>query len=568
MPRSVGMLDKSAKTPHPWERVSRDVRQSLDLILTTALHNLRWVGRRRFFGYLIVAYVSVTGAVLLFLGWTQPVAPVHHPLIAFALVQCACACVIAFFWTRVTIRRDARIGRLEEVLLTGCDAWELVVSRTLVGFGIAVMLLVATLPLQCLAAEMDHLPASRLCYLNLTIITFIAVAATLGEFTESQPLGSRVQGPRTHFPSWIVLVYVATLGYLLWAVLRPVTGAIGNYLSSWQAALMGNMGAILNPKKALLNAATPGEWLWLGTMVFYGTVSAVALQFGVGALRKHSQAFWQDVMPDETWLGEHVPRRREAFPYQASPEVKRSNPVYAVSQFYARHHAPTVVEWLFFAIYTIPATLYAFSVGKPMNLFGSSIILVGMFILTLIPTLVAALDIAKEREMKTLELLLATPLTNREIILAKASAALRPLMPFALYFFDCVLILAAGKVISWMAVLHVLLAMFVYPFTCVLVGLTLSLLCRSSVESTTSAFAFLTLPGVAFLIAPHISQFYQVPTWALLWSPLHAMLEGLRYDSEKGLIVWQLSLLLHIALSGVLLTITSLKLRQWALKTV
>ncbi|MCS6862861.1 MAG: ABC transporter permease [Abditibacteriales bacterium] len=540
----------------------------MDLILTTALHNLRWVGRRRFFGYLIFAYVGVMGIVLLFLGWTQPVAPVRHPLLVFALGQGLCACLIAFFWTRVTIRRDARIGRLAEVLLTGCDAWELVVARTLVGFGISVMLLLTTLPLQCLAASMDSLPAARLGCLNLTLIAFIAAAAALGEFTESQTLGSRVQGAPTHFPSWIVLVYVATLGYLLWIVLRPLVGVMGKSLSAWQAALIGNVGAILNPKAALLNAATPGEHLWLGSIAFYGVLSGIALRFGVSALRKHSQAFWQDVMPDEISLGEHAPRRRETFPRQVSPEVKRSNPVYAVSQFYARHHAPTVVEWLFFAIYTIPATLYAFSVGKPMNLFGASIVLVGMFILTLIPTLVAALDIAKEREMKTLELLLATPLTNREIVLAKASAALRPLAPFALYFFDCALMLAAGQVISWVAVLHVLVAMVIYPFTCVLVGLTFSLLCRSSVESTTCAFAFLTLPGVAFLLAPHISAQYQVPTWALLWSPLHAMLEGLRYDSEKGLIVWQLSLVVHVVLSGVLVAVMSWKLRQWALKTV
>jgi hypothetical protein len=556
------------RTPGQWWRLSRDVLASLDLIVTTALHNLLWIGRRRFAGYLTVAYVSVTGAYLLFLGWTQPVAPALHPLNSFACLQCACACAIAFFWTRVTIRRDARIGRLEEVLLTGCDAWELVVARTMVGFGIAVILLFVTLPLQVFAVAMDHLPLTRLPWVNLTCVIFIAAAAALGEFSESQPLGSRAGGPRTHFPSWIVFVYLGTLGYLLWLILRPVSGAMGAYLTSWQQALVRGIGQVVNPQAALLNAATPGQWLWLGTLVVYGGIAGVALQFGVAALRKHSQEFWHDVLPDEMWLGEHGQRRRETFPYQASPEVKRYNPVYAVSQFYARHHAPTVVEWLFFAIYTIPATLYAFAVGKPMNLFGSSIVLIGMFILMLIPTLVAAMDIAKEREMKTLEALMVTPLTNTEIVFAKMSAALRPLAPFALYFFDCALILAAGKVISWGAVVHLMLAMLICPATYVLVGLVLSLLCRTSVEATTAAFAWLTLPGLVLLIVPHVSQQLKVPFWATICSPLHGMWQGLRYDIENGLVVWELSLLLHLTASVGLFALASAQLRRWSLRGV
>lgn len=154
----------------------------------------------------------------------------------------------------------------------------------------------------------------------------------------------------------------------------------------------------------------------------------------------------------------------------------------------------------------------------------------------MVATVIAADSFAGERDRRTLEALLHTPTSDRELFIAKVLAAWGPAMVVSLAGFAIYSVLA--NLLAWPVTGEIffptpewwLLALVVTPATAAL-GLGIMVLVSSRVQSLQAAHQFgslVVLPVILLLIG-------QV-TGALLFSP--------RFVAGLGLVIWTLALVL------------------------
>jgi ABC-type transport system involved in multi-copper enzyme maturation permease subunit len=172
---------------------------------------------------------------------------------------------------------------------------------------------------------------------------------------------------------------------------------------------------------------------------------------------------------------------------------------------------------------------------------GYAIIFNGL--LWLIISVISATAIAQEKESDTWTLLLATPLSARQIVMGKFMGLVRRLLlPFALVAVHFV-IFAVCNLISWTAVLCVLWVMVSFNLVWIALGLYLSLRCK---KVTFAVIVNLLVPIVIYAVfpllgailgeiegGPHSERYAELVLYYLPYFYLGSIVECLRPDQFR-----------------------------------
>jgi ABC-2 type transport system permease protein len=157
-----------------------------------------------------------------------------------------------------------------------------------------------------------------------------------------------------------------------------------------------------------------------------------------------------------------------------------------------------------------PYELRVHSLYNPSSITQYNIVpgLLGV-VLTLTLVMVTAIAITREKELGTMENLLATPLKPIEVIIGKV-------LPYILIGYGQVLIILAAAYWLFHIPMHgsVLLLLFAtLPFIAVnlAVGITISTIAKNQLQANTSA-VFFFLPSI--LLSGFLFPFYGMPKWA------------------------------------------------------
>jgi hypothetical protein len=172
---------------------------------------------------------------------------------------------------------------------------------------------------------------------------------------------------------------------------------------------------------------------------------------------------------------------------------------------------------------------------------GYAIIFNGL--LWLIISVISATAIAQEKESDTWTLLLATPLSARQIVMGKFVGLVRRLLlPFALVALHFV-IFAVCNLISWTAVACVLWVMISFNLVWIALGLYLSLRCK---KVTFAVIVNLLVPIVIYAVfpllgailgeiegGPHSERYAELVCYYLPYFYLGSVVECLRPDQFR-----------------------------------
>jgi ABC-2 type transport system permease protein len=157
-----------------------------------------------------------------------------------------------------------------------------------------------------------------------------------------------------------------------------------------------------------------------------------------------------------------------------------------------------------------PFELRVHSLYNPSSITQYNIVpgLLGV-VLTLTLVMVTAIAITREKELGTMENLLATPLKPIEVIIGKV-------LPYILIGYGQALIILAAAYWLFHIPMHgsvLLLLIATLPFIAanLAVGITLSTIAKNQLQANTSA-VFFFLPSI--LLSGFLFPFYGMPTWA------------------------------------------------------
>jgi ABC-2 type transport system permease protein len=160
-------------------------------------------------------------------------------------------------------------------------------------------------------------------------------------------------------------------------------------------------------------------------------------------------------------------------------------------------------------------------------------------ILTLTLVMVTAMAITREKELGTMENLLATPLKPLEVIIGKITPYI--LMGYGQTFIILALTYFLFQVPFRGSVILLLLATFPFIVSNLAVGVTLSTLAKNQLQATTSS-VFFFLPSI--LLSGFLFPFYGMPLWAqyigqcLPLTYFLRIVRGIILKGNTGLEVW------------------------------
>jgi len=443
---------------------------------------------------------------------------------AMVWIQYIAVQLVAMLTMSASISDEISRRTLGTLLTTPMNAWQLVVGKLASRLVLCVSLLAMSLPILALLTVFGGVQWSFvLIGLALTLSTLLIVASVTMHFSiyNSRPYLAFLESLLTLgilFGGSVLVsqlfLYNSTnyetneiVSYLMTAV-HPVAALVTEYYS----LQLGNLGQAPWWVCVIVNVAFAGLVLWRCVRVIRRASLASAMGMSMSALRQQEKsarktptpALAPIATPDASLsatAATHADRPGENKPTRATVRPLRGNPVYWKDSIRRRFRARSdiaavVVFGVQFVVYLVTIPMLDSSDMSAMYL-----LLLGV-LGSLIAVVVSATTIPAEREARTWDMVLASPLSNRRIVWGKFLAAMRR---FALAYFPLglhVLLFTIG------GILHPVAAVFVAVIVAGMASFiaALGVLVGTFTSRTTAALvAVLTICLILWLVVPIVA---------------------------------------------------------------
>jgi ABC-type transport system involved in multi-copper enzyme maturation permease subunit len=480
-------------------------------------HLLRWICG----GLLLAqfAYLYLTGGVAYWAPGQQPGAGLmlashaHLRLLAWEQFLLVVLITPAFVAGEVT---DAKTcGTLAHLLTTRLRSWEILLGKLLAQGVTLAALLSLTFPLLCFSAAGLGMPFVPLV---AQVLGMVVLALLLGSAGLLASVWCRSTSDAILSVYGVILVLLLA-GWGLEASLANLTGVAGA-VSGWLARLLAVFDPEYLMEPAWADAPAAVAWQRLLTVtVVWGTGAALCLVLACWRLRP---AYARQLEASGRRKGSGEARRP---PLGDEPVLWREEHVEGVAPLAPLRRVP---RWLGVALVALATLvtlglLYAKEAAGPsqtaLDRFGFQF-QVGMVMTFLAAVLVGARSsaaITREREGRTWEALLLTPLVTQKVIDQKFRGILRAALPYLFAYGVPALILALlhdfatpvgrdeallSALTDFLLVANWLLAAFVLMYWVAACGLACSAGASSSWRSLLGTFGLGYLVGVLFCLLP------------------------------------------------------------------
>ncbi len=386
-----------------------------DLVWAIARRDLRLLLRGRSIGYLLLVGLLLPSAIYAAGVWYGSHREVSPALVRDTAVICHFAMLLlaSAGWTLGMIAREAREGRIEELLLVGCHPREMVAAVVVESLAILGMLAVAGLPLLVLAivpagAEPWQAPLTALAEV-VSGFLFIAVGLALQGANRSLSTNPRIMRRILFHALW----FFALLGISL------------HLLGGNGMPLVFRMLSGMNPFDTLLSTARPDDSRWMISL----PPSALVSWLVAGRVIAQANRFPEDpeglalqrMSPQRTW-GSSALSFVTARPVTGNAPAlsfESGNPVATLDRRLGRTFWPgwTTVILLFLGA-SLPVIRYIIHLGRQGDFLPSALLAVS-FMYAGVIVVRSAVSFQRDAAEHRFGLLLLSRLSDLEIFLGK-----------------------------------------------------------------------------------------------------------------------------------------------------
>jgi ABC-type transport system involved in multi-copper enzyme maturation permease subunit len=451
---------------------------------------------------------------------------------AFLGVQFAAVLLVTPVWLGGAIAEEKDRRRLEFLLATSLGNSEIILGKLAAGLGSLGLLLLAGLPVLAMMQFWGGIDP------NLVLIGYAVTAVTMLSIGALTVLCSvHARKPRDA----VLMTYLLLVVFLVVSLLCRFVQRDSVLGWNWLASISdGNLGVVLYQVREgwdgedFRDSTLPKLLLHYG--VFHGALTLLCVTAAVLRLRR---AAWPRSRPDrKAWLGRHRLLRprialrpmlwKELF-VESRLRLGRFGWTCVVLVVLA-----SLVPVMWFYVWTsYRGPHYDAIVRDACNVWGRLIVTGGACLALLGVAIHAAGSISGERERHTLDSLLTTPLTPRDILFAKWLGSILSVRRIGLVLLVIWLVCTGFSGSCVVLLIACAVAWVVYAGCFAMLGLWFSATCRSTRRATLWTLGVLTLLGIGHWVPwffvrqpdqlklPHTVAFFGLtPPAALHWAAL------------------------------------------------